>query len=137
MDEQLVQLRRRLEGVSRETFCDDWGLRAMTERALQVCIEMVIDIAERFLALKGAGPAATGAESMEKLAALGVIKSAAPYKEMVRFRNLLVDQNEQIDPVILYGIATTRLSDFRRFQDEIDDALARFRDEGQSTTTNP
>lgn len=123
MDEQLLQLARRLEGVSRETFAGDWGLRAMTERALQVCVEIVIDVAERLLALKGAGPAATGVECIEKLAALGVIRSPAPYAEMIRFRNLLVHQYETVDPLILHAIATTRLEDFRRFRDEIDAAL--------------
>ena len=45
MDEQLLRLSERIADVSRETFVEDWGLRAMTERALQVCVEIVIDAA--------------------------------------------------------------------------------------------
>ena len=133
MDEYLVQLNQRLQGVSRERFVEDWGLRAMTERALQVCLEIVIDVAERLLALKGAGPAASGAECINKLAALGVIKTPEPYTEMIRFRNLLVHQYEIVDPFILYNIATARLADFRRFRDEIDAALQSFEEGGQRT----
>ena len=122
LDEYLVSLANELRDVDAETFADSWVLRRMTERALQTMIEIVIDVAERIIALKGAGPTGSAAESMGRLAELGVIKSASPYADMVRFRNLIVHQYEQIDPRILYRLATEKLDDFRRFRDEIDRA---------------
>ncbi len=120
LDKHLLNLRNEFKGVSLEDFRESWVLQRMAERVLQVMIEICIDIAERIIALKGAGPAATGSEAIEKLAALGAIQSAQPYAEMVRFRNLIVHRYEEIDPEILYSIVSKKLDDFRRFRDEID-----------------
>jgi uncharacterized protein YutE (UPF0331/DUF86 family) len=120
LDKHLLNLRNEFKGVSLEDFRESWVLQRMAERVLQVMIEICIDIAERIIALKDAGPAATGSEAIEKLAALGAIQSAQRYVEMVRFRNLIVHQYEEIDPEILYSIVSKKLDDFRRFRDEID-----------------
>lgn len=53
------------------------------------------------------------------MVSMGVLKSTDPYVNMVRLRNVIVHQYEEIDPAILYSLATTKLSDFRRFIDEI------------------
>lgn len=124
MEEELTRLAAVLRDVSKERFVSDWALRTITERVLQVCTEIMIDIAERVLALKGGGPASSSADCLERLALMGVLRSAAPYAEMARFRNLLVHQYEAIDPAIVYRIATNHLGDFRRFRDEIDQALS-------------
>ncbi len=120
LDKHLLNLRNEFKDVSLEDFRESWVLQRMSERVLQVMIEICIDVAERIIALKGAGPAATGSEAIEKLAALGAIQSAQPYAEMVCFRNLIVHQYEEIDPEILYSIVSKKLDDFRRFRDEID-----------------
>ncbi|MBN1359610.1 MAG: DUF86 domain-containing protein [Sedimentisphaerales bacterium] len=120
LDDQVLQLRQHLAGVSREKFRDDWVLRSMAERALQVAIEIVIDIAERLLAGAGAGPAATAAEAIDKCVQLGLLQSTSPYKDMVRYRNLIVHEYERIDPDITFALATAKLDDFRAFRAEID-----------------
>ncbi|MBE0536455.1 MAG: DUF86 domain-containing protein [Phycisphaerae bacterium] len=122
LDEYLVSLSNELTDVNMETFADSWAMQRMTERALQTMIEIVIDVAERIIAVKGAGPIASSAEAMERLVTLGILKSATPYTEMVRFRNLIVHQYEQIDPRLLYQLATEKLDAFRCFRDEIDRA---------------
>ncbi len=38
MDRQLALLAPRIAGVSREAFVADWGLRAICERTIQVCV---------------------------------------------------------------------------------------------------
>ncbi len=102
----------------------------MAERALQVCAEIVIDIAERIIAIKGAGPVATSVEAVRKLVELQIIESEDPYKRIIRFRNLIVHHNfivhhyGEIDPEILYDIVKNHLDDFRRFRDEIDRFVA-------------
>lgn len=117
---QCLMLEESLRDVSFGEFKESWILRSMAERALQVAAEILIDIAERILALEKAGPAATAAEAMESLMRLKVIQSERPYVDIVRFRNLIVHQYEEIDPAILFDLAKNRLGDFRRFRDEID-----------------
>ena len=120
LDKHLVELKKHLADVPYSVFKDNWALRCMTERALQVMTEIVIDVAERIIAIEKAGPVASAAESIERLVDLNVLKSAQPYSEMVRFRNLIVHQYEEIDPEIVYTIAKTKLENFRQFRDEID-----------------
>jgi len=122
LDKYLIQLQNQLKDVNLEAFKNDWALQRMTERVLQVMTEVVIDIAERIIAGKNAGPVATAAEAIEKLVELRVIKSAKPYTNMVRFRNLIVHQYEEIDPAIIFNIAKNELDSFRQFRDEIDQA---------------
>ena len=120
LDTQLVNLRRHLADVERSEFIKDWVLRSMAERALQVAIEIVIDIAERIIALNDAGPVTSASEAIKKLVQLEIFDSEKPYVEMVRFRNFIVHEYEEIDPELLYELATTRLKDFVQFRAEID-----------------
>jgi len=96
--------------------------RLATERALQVCAEIVIDVAERIIAIEHAGPVSSAADALTKLQTLGVIQDAQPYIGIVRFRNLIVHEYEEIDPRLLFNLATTRLTDLLAFRDEIDRA---------------
>ena len=118
--DQVSRLEAHLRGVPRDQFVNDWVLRSMAERALQVAAELMIDIAERVIALREAGPVATAGDAIKRLVDLKVLGSAEPYLSMVRFRNLLVHQYEEINPSMLYDLATTRLDDFRRFREEVD-----------------
>jgi len=122
LDKYLIQLQNQLKDVNLEAFKNDWALQRMTERVLQVMVEVVIDIAERIIANKGVGPAATSAEAIKKLVELQVLKSAQPYTDMIRFRNLIIHQYEEIDPVIVFNIAKNKLDGFRQFRDEVDQA---------------
>lgn len=120
LDDQVQRLKKHTAGLTGEAFRDDWVVRSMSERAVQVCAEIVIDIAERLIALHNAGPVATAADAIDKLHDLGIIQSAEPYRSMVRMRNLIVHQYDVIDPAILYEVITSRLDDFLLFRNEID-----------------
>ncbi|MDE0222768.1 MAG: DUF86 domain-containing protein [Spirochaetaceae bacterium] len=122
LDQHLIELRGAIEGVGREEFSANWRLRLMTERSLQVMAEILIDVAERMLALRGAGPAATAAEALTKIANLGVIRDADRYAAIVRFRNLIVHRYDEIDPAIVFDILQNHLDLFREFRDEVDHA---------------
>ncbi len=122
LDSQVLRLREHMAGMSIEPFRENWAVRAVAERTLQVCAEIMIDVAERLLALADAGPAATAAEAIEKLVQLGILTQAEPYRSMVRMRNIIVHGYEDVDPEILYQAATEGLADFRRFRDEVDRA---------------
>ena len=120
LDTRVQRLRQHTQNLDFRTFADDWVMRSMAERALQVAAEIMIDIAERIIALEQAGPVASAAEAMDTLQTLGVIASAEPYRPIVRFRNVIVHGYDAVDPQILFTALTTRLDDFTRFRDEID-----------------
>ncbi len=120
LDKHLLMLGQHLEGVEFSVFKDDYALRCMAERALQVMVEIVIDITERIIATENAGPVASAAEAVDRLVDLKVLKSSQPYVDMVRFRNLIVHQYEEVDPEIVFNIATKKLDTFRQFRNEID-----------------
>ena len=123
LDNQVEKLKNHFSPLSFEEFKDSWEHRSIAERGLQVAVEICIDIAERIIALKEAGPVAGAGEAMEKLESLGIINAAEPYRSMVRFRNLIVHEYEQMDPEILYKLVTRNLMDFRKFRDELDKSL--------------
>lgn len=120
LDRQVARLSGRIADITFDQFEEDWVLRAVSERVIQVAAEIMIDIAERVIALEGAGPVASAAEAIDRLASLGVLRQAEPYRSIVRLRNLIVHQYEEVDPRILFEIAHGRLDDFRGFRDEID-----------------
>jgi uncharacterized protein YutE (UPF0331/DUF86 family) len=56
-----------------QQFSESSLLQKATERALQISIEVMIDISERILALNKLTPANTSVENIQKLEKLGVI----------------------------------------------------------------
>jgi uncharacterized protein YutE (UPF0331/DUF86 family) len=105
-------------------FAGNSMLRRAVERALQLAVESMIDVAERILAARHLVPEDTAAQSLKRLQEIGVLEDASRYAEMVRFRNFIVHRYEQIDPQIVYSLAKTKLSCFRDFIDEIRRACA-------------
>jgi uncharacterized protein YutE (UPF0331/DUF86 family) len=99
-------------------------LRRAVERALQLAVESMIDVAERILAGQHLVPADTAAQSLKRLQEIGILKEVDRYAEMVRFRNFIVHRYEQIEPQIVYGLAKAKLGHFRDFIDEIRRACA-------------
>jgi uncharacterized protein YutE (UPF0331/DUF86 family) len=120
LEQQVQRLGASMESVLLDDFKDNWEKRCVVERALQVSVEIMIDVAERIIALEGAGPVATAVEAIETLVRLKVLDSSVPYVDMVRFRNMVVHQYEEIDSALLYELSKNRLGDFRKFRDEID-----------------
>ncbi len=110
-------------------------LRRGVERALQLAIESMIDVAERILAARRLSPAETAAQNLRRLQEIGVLKDAARYTEMVRFRNFIVHRYEQIEPQIVYSLAKGKLNHFRDFVDEIRKACAGETPEERSADT--
>lgn len=118
--DQIIKIKENIGEPTIEEFEGNWLLVSGAERALQVAVEIMIDIAERILALENAGPAAFAADAMQKLEAIRVIKSAETYSDMVRFRNLIVHEYEIIDHRVLYDVIINKLDDFNLFRKEID-----------------
>jgi len=89
------------------------------ERALTVCVEIMIDVSERILAMKKIPPRNSSIENFQELEKINVIQSHDKYADMVRFRNFVVHRYENIDTGILFNIITKKLNDFSAFVDEI------------------
>ena len=117
-------LEDRMKEVTFEQYAEDWVIRAMAERMIQVCVEIIIDIAERIISLENLGPVEGAAQSMEKLVGLGILPNAEPYTAMVRLRNLIVHEYDGIRPEILYPLLKNNLGDFLHFRNAIDRANA-------------
>jgi len=117
--EETVSKLRELDGATTATLNDDFFLKKGVERALQVCVEAVIDIAHRIVSLENRSPCSTAGKALDAIAALGVIESASPYKPMVQFRNIVVHRYEIVDNEVLVGILQKHLDDFGRFIDEV------------------
>lgn len=94
-------------------------LQKATERALQVSIEVMIDVSERILALNEIPPANTSAENLKKLEQIGVIRTFDDYVSMIKFRNFIVHRYEKIDIEIVYSILKNKLHLFTQFAEEI------------------
>jgi len=106
-------------------FAGNSMLQRAVERALQLCVESMIDVSERILAAKRMAPADAAVQNFKRLQDIGILKDADRYAEMVRFRNFIVHRYEQIEPEIVYGLAKNRLDRFRDFIGEIRTACAK------------
>ena len=89
------------------------------ERALTVCVEIMIDVSERILAIKKLPPRNSSIENFQELEKIKVIQSFDRYADMVRFRNFVVHRYENIDTQILFTIITKKINVFSAFVDEI------------------
>ncbi len=105
--------------VSYEELCEDWGLQKITERSLQILVEIMIDIAQRIIAQRGDAAPQVSADAIRKLKEYGIIQNDEVYSKMVRFRNFLVHNYDSLDMAVLYEIITKRLTDFEQFKHEI------------------
>ncbi len=94
-------------------------LQNALERALQVNIEVMIDISERILALNKERPLPTAQDNIIRLQESGIISTRPEYSEMVKFRNFIVHRYEKIDLEIIYGILKNKLFLFREFINDI------------------
>jgi uncharacterized protein YutE (UPF0331/DUF86 family) len=118
LEEALAELRS-LGTVSVAQLGGDWRTRRAIERDLQVAVEVVIDVCQRIVALRGQAPAPTSSQAVGRCVQLGVLSARDAYAKMVQFRNLVVHRYEHIDVEILADIVNTRLADFDAFREDV------------------
>lgn len=102
-----------------EDFEKDWKTQMIAERGLQILIEIIIDVANRLIAIKNWGPTTSSADSIRLLVLKKVISSEEPYLRMIKFRNFIVHDYDKVDNEVVYSILTQNLDDIRRFREEI------------------
>ncbi|MBF0451036.1 MAG: DUF86 domain-containing protein [Candidatus Magnetomorum sp.] len=117
-DDTLKHLKAYLP-VTFDQFQTDWGMQKIVERSLQILVEIMIDIANRIIAIKGDTPHQVSSDAIESLKTYGYIQDTSVYKKMIRFRNFLVHNYDTLDNGILYSIITQKLSDFEKYKNEI------------------
>lgn len=121
MNNEIARLRE-LGHLTTERLDHDHFLKHGIERALQICVEVVVDAAQRILALEGQAPAPTAFDALSALESLGVISDATRYRSMIQFRNFVVHRYEQVDSEVLVDIVGNRLDDLAAFQREVSEA---------------
>lgn len=99
--------------------------RRACERLLQISVECVIDVCELFISGLQLGLPAEESDIFEKLLQNKIISAEVRdiLKAMKGFRNIIVHDYAGIDNVVVYEIATARLTDFEKFIKEALNAL--------------
>ena len=118
LDEILAKLRS-LGPLNRTQLDTDWRTKMAVERAIQVLVEIIIDVSQRVIAEDGQTPAGSGREAIERCVQMGVLSSIEPYQRMIQFRNFVVHLYEQVETMFLVDIVNKRLADFESFRDEV------------------
>jgi uncharacterized protein YutE (UPF0331/DUF86 family) len=118
MDNEVACLRA-LGAVTSARLDGDHFLKHGIERALQICVEVVVDVAQRILSLEGRQPAPSAFDALKGIEAMGVIASAERYRAMVQFRNFVVHRYERVDSAVLVSILGQHLDDFAAFRNEV------------------
>ena len=94
-------------------------LQNAVERALQVLVEVMIDISERILAVENIPPQDSASANIKILQQMKIISAHPEFIDMIRFRNFIVHRYEKIDLEIIYSILKTKLHFFELFVSEI------------------
>jgi uncharacterized protein YutE (UPF0331/DUF86 family) len=118
LETKLLELRSWEIGTFFE-FQSNTMMRYATERILQICVEIVIDIGMRIVAIEKQLVAENASDMLSFLEKSGIIPDKHPFHKMVKFRNLVVHRYEYVDAEILYGIIKKNLSEFEQFADFI------------------
>jgi uncharacterized protein YutE (UPF0331/DUF86 family) len=138
---KLAQLRERqqlleqLAAESREAFLADPIRRGATERALQVSIEVCLDIGQHLIAALGLRRPAAFREVFAILGQAAVISAdfAARLEQMAGFRNRLVHGYATIDPQQVYAFLQNDRRDFDEFAQAIAVFVRRLAVDGEDT----
>ncbi|NLF39814.1 DUF86 domain-containing protein [bacterium] len=126
LDSVLAEVRS-LGAVTALKLRRSWRLRRIVERELQVLVEIVIDVCQRILALRGATPPASGGDAIKRCIELGVLKPREAYGRMAGFRNIVVHRYENVDVEVLAGIVSRNLCAFTAFRNDVKNYVRRTR----------
>jgi uncharacterized protein YutE (UPF0331/DUF86 family) len=126
----LGRLRHFLESVrplSGARLEHDFALRLAVLHALQLAIQIVLDVGAHLLASTAGGPVEEYSQIGPRLAEAGVVSAelGASLAPMARFRNLLVHQYADVDLDRVVAIVATGLGDLEAFDEAVRTHLKR------------
>jgi len=104
----------------------DWKIQRITERTLQIMVEICIDVAGHIIADSGFRTPVTYADTFHVLQENGIIDDGlmSIMDKVAKFRNVVVHQYEKIDSGIVVSILGKNLDDFTRFSKAIKEYLS-------------
>jgi uncharacterized protein YutE (UPF0331/DUF86 family) len=114
---EYVEFLNRKRSLSRDEFLQDQQSQLAVERALQVAIQIMIDIASHILATTSNETPKDYTDAIIKLSRIGVIPNefAKRIAPMPRFRNVLVHQYIEVDLSRVYRNLQDDLDKFAEF----------------------
>ena len=119
---------RELKEISKEEFLSNFKNYFTAQRALEISINICIDIGNHIVTLNDKEKPESFTDIMKILAKCEIINDEleAQFTKMVRFRNLLGHFYLEIDNEVIYNILQNNLGDFKAFKKAI---LRKFKDD--------
>jgi len=119
--DQILENLRELKEIEKETFLSNYKNYFSAQRALEISINICIDIGNHIVTLNNKEKPETFTDIIKILTKLKVINDELGIQltKMVRFRNLLGHFYLEIDNTIIYSILQNNLKDFVSFKESI------------------
>ncbi len=119
--DQLMENLRELKEIGKEDFLSNYKNYFTAQRALEISINICIDIGNHIVTLNNKEKPETFTDIIEILAKHEIISNELKthFIKMVRFRNLLGQFYLEIDNKIIYNILQNNLKDFDSFKEAI------------------
>jgi len=119
--DQLLENLRELKEIGKEEFLSNYKNYFTTQRALEISINICIDIGNHIVTLNNKEKPETFTDIIKILAKHEIISDEleTQFTKMVRFRNLLGHFYLEINNEIIYDILQNNLKDFHSFKEAI------------------
>jgi uncharacterized protein YutE (UPF0331/DUF86 family) len=108
-------------GITVQDYKKDWKVQRIIERTLQMLIETCVDIANHIISEAGMRLPTSYADTFKVLSENNVVDPVLfnALEKMVKFRNIIVHQYEEVDAEVVVLILKEHLIDFQRFKEAI------------------
>jgi uncharacterized protein YutE (UPF0331/DUF86 family) len=122
-----------LQQINFDEYLANKILRGYVERALQVSVQICLDIGAHLIAESGWRQPEDNKDIFVVLTEEGIVpRELLPaLMQMAGFRNLIVHDYARVDDALVYGILKRHLTDFERFAVSISRFLLNARSEGE------
>ncbi len=119
--EQYIKELQSLGEIDYEEVQKNVILKRFIERNLELAIQQMIDVCKHIVAKLDLRTPTSYADCFEVLAEESLISSdnLQKYKNMARFRNLLIHMYENVSDRVVFDIFKENLEDFYKFSEEI------------------
>jgi uncharacterized protein YutE (UPF0331/DUF86 family) len=108
-------------GITVQDYKKNWKVQRIIERTLQMLIETCVDIANHIISEAGMRLPTSYADTFKVLSENNVVDPVLfnALEKMVKFRNIIVHQYEEMDAEVVVLILKEHLIDFQRFKEAI------------------
>ncbi len=119
--DQLLENLRELKEIGKDEFLSNYKNYFAAQRALEICINICIDIGNHIVTLNNKEKPETFTDIIKILAKHEIINEELKTQltKMVRFRNFLGHFYLEIDNEVIYNILQNNLKDFHSFKEAV------------------